>query len=98
MNAKDLIQLTEYLQAFKQPKQKRWKQPKDLDILTLLRKEQEKAEMLSKFLKDHEKLNKKEEKKAEHKLTFAEGMILAYIASFVVGPLYKVFLVHLGVQ
>lgn len=102
MNAKDLITVLEYTKAFTKPeKAKRWKKDKDLDIITMLRKKQEEAKLIDTFLKDHEKLSKKEEKKDEkkgHAFTFAEGVILAYMAQVIIGPLYKVVLVHLGVQ
>lgn len=103
MNAKDMIALVEYMKTFDKPqKNSRWKKPKEekFDLVALLRQKKEEADLLEKFLKEQEKLNKKEEKKEGkgHSFTFAEGIILAYAAQFVIGPLYKVALVNLGVH
>lgn len=98
MNAKDMITLLEYVKAFdKAPKKRFGKTPKTpkLDLVALLREKKEEAELLEKFLKDQEKINKKEEKKDDKKpvrsLTFAEGVIIAYLAQFILGPLYQAY-------
>lgn len=94
MNGKDMIALMEYMNTFhKAPKTKRWpKKDPEFDIVEMLRKKQKEARFLEDFLKEQEKLNKKEDKKDEKKaraFTFAEGVILAYAAQFIIGPLYQ---------
>lgn len=104
MNAKDLITLTEYLSAFntKQPKQRREQKEKrkEFDLVSLLRKKEEEVDIINKFLEERSKLKKKEEKKEDkkHTFTFAEGVILAIVAQMFIGPMYKMFLLHLGIQ
>lgn len=104
MNAKDMIALVEYMKTFDKPqKGNRWKKPKPekFDLVALLRQKKEEADLLEKFLKEQEKLGKKEEKKEEkkgHSFTFAEGIILAYAAQFIIGPLYKVALINMGIH
>lgn len=104
MNAKDMIALVEYMKTFDKPAKKTrgWKKPKEekFDLVGLLRQKKEEADLLEKFLKEQEKLNKKEEKKEEkkHSFTFAEGVILALAAQFFIAPLYKAFLLSLGIH
>lgn len=102
MNAKDMIYLMEHFNTFNKPKKtSRWKKPKEekFDLVALLRQKKEEADLLEKFLKEQDKLTKKEEKKIEgHKFTFAEGIILCYAAQFIIGPLYKVALIQLGIH
>jgi hypothetical protein len=97
MKAEDFIAIAEHLSK---TKKRRYRQMPELDIVDLLRKKHEEAKFLEQYLKEFEKLNKKEEKKEDRRknFTFAEGVILAIMAQMVIGPLYKVFLVHLGVQ
>lgn len=107
MNGKDFISILEYVKTFDKPqKAKRWgkkdKEPK-MDLVGLLRQKKEEAELLEKFLKEQEKLSKKEEdKKKEEKsmraLTFAEGVVLAYVAQFLLGPLYNHYITLLQVH
>lgn len=47
--------------------------------------------------KEKERDKKKEVVKG-HTFTFAEGMIMAYVAQFLFPPLYKMTLIHFGVQ
>lgn len=100
MNGKDLIAVLEYAKTFNStPKKKMKRRNKEFDLVERLRQMREETELLEKFLKEQEKLNKKDDKKPEgYKFTFAEGIVMAYAAQFILGPLYKVFLLHLGVH
>lgn len=97
MKAEDFIAITEHLNK---AKKRRYRQTPELDIVELIRKKHEEAKFLEQYLKDFDKLNKKEEKKEDKRrqFTFAEGVILAFMAQLFVGPMYKAFLLHLGVQ
>ena len=100
MNGKDLIAVLEYAKAFNAPKKSKMKRKnKEFDLVERLRQMKEEAELLEKFLEDQKKLAKKDDKDKPkpHSFTFAEGMILAYAAQFVLGPLYKIALIRLGV-
>lgn len=100
----EIVALLEYVdKKNKVPKTRlrdRYKSDIDLDLVGLLRKKHEEAKLLENFLKDQEKLNKKEEKKEQkvRAFTFAEGMILAFMAQFVLGPLYQHYVAALGVH
>lgn len=98
----ELVALLEWADKKTKPAKVKWsRREKDkdvkLDLVQLLRKKKEEADLLEKFLKEQVK---KEDKKEhpKHSFTFAEGVILAYMAQFIIGPMYKVFLVHLGIQ
>lgn len=108
MNGKDLIAVLEYAKAFKdKPEKTRRSKKRDFEItddpIALLRREMEKAKHIEAFLKDYEKLNKKEddkkkdEKKSMRSFTFAEGVIIAYLAQFVLGPLYQAYIASINV-
>lgn len=107
MNGKDLIAVLEYAKAFSKPeKSKRsWKKEKvkSFDLVDRLRQMKEEADLLEKFLKEQDKLNKKEDDKKKeenkaHQFTFYEGIILAYLAQMVIGPLFNHYLQILQVH
>ena len=108
MNGKDFIAVLDYVKAFNKPaKQMKNKRRKDfdfdVDIPSLVRKKFEEAAALEAFWKEREKLNKKEEEKKKDEkgmrsFTFAEGVILAYLAQFVLGPLYNHYIQLLQVH
>ena len=102
--ASDTIRLFEYALAFgkrgepkeDKPRRRKPKKEKSIDdlsvsdILNMLAERERENEILSKFLKDKEKLNKKEEKKEEEK----KGLSTAHLAFFlmltfpITAPLY----------
>lgn len=88
MNGKDLVAVMEYMKTFSKDKPPR-EAKKDKDFFTQLIEHQQKVEQFSKWLKDQEKLNKKEEKKKE-----GDGMSIIHVAMFTIllsamsGPFY----------
>lgn len=102
MNAKDMIAFFEYAKSFDKPQKTRWRRKdkeKEFDLVSIIRKKKEELKLFEEFMKEQEKLTKKEEKKLEgHKFTFAEGVILAFIAQMFIGPVYKAFTAHMGIQ
>lgn len=50
------------------------------------------------FLDARSRKEKEKEIPKGHTFTFAEGMIMAYVAQFLFPPLYKMTLIHFGVQ
>lgn len=85
----------------KPPKSKsRGFKQKEFDPIEYVRKEKEKVERWEKFLKDQEKINKKEEKKPESKdmtrLFFGlEWFIIGILSYPIVGPAYQAMM-HVG--
>lgn len=109
MNAKDIITIIDYMKVFNKPDKLAKKLPKDKkmsgtkSLIKSIEEREEELEYLKKYLKDKEKLNKKDEdKKKEEKsmraLTFAEGVVLAYVAQFLLGPLYNHYITLLQVH
>lgn len=97
MNGKDFISVLEYMKAFNKPTKagKRRKVPDlytgDLDLVALLRKKQLEAKIIEDFMKEHEKLNKKEEKKDDKpkSLLSVPQITMLLVASFpITAPLY----------
>lgn len=92
--------MTEYIIVKKPKRRARQEDTADhFNLVDVLRQKQEEAEFLDKYIKDREKLGKKEEKKEikGHTFTFAEGILLAYLAQLIIGPLYKLTLAHWGI-
>lgn len=94
MNAKDIIELMNYYHQKPSRKKRRYG---DVDVVELLKKKQEETKILEAFLEDQRKANLEKQPKG-HTFTFAEGMILAYVAQFVIGPLYTHYLTVLGIH
>lgn len=100
----DLVSLLEWAErqkTFKEPKTRFGrKKEKEFDLVSLLRKKKEEAELLEKFLKDQEKINKKEDKKEvkAHVFTFTEGLLMAFMAQYFLGPAIHAGLHAYGVQ
>jgi hypothetical protein len=69
VDAKDLITAFNAVRTFDKPDKRRWYKEKEKDPFKSLLEYQETAEKFHKWLKDQEKLNKKEEQK-EHKGMF----------------------------
>lgn len=93
----DLVALLEWAdrqKAFKQPKPKgfgRKTKVKEFNLVDLLRQKKEEADLLEKYLKDQEKINKKEEKKPEdpkRSFSFLEWYIIGALSYPLLGPLY----------
>jgi hypothetical protein len=89
----------------KRPKKRRFRrdEPESVDEFTLvdlLRKKKEEAKALEDFLKEQEKLNKKEDKQTPkpHAFTFTEGLLLAFMAQWFLGPMLSSFLKTQGLQ
>lgn len=78
----DMLAILEYIDRKKN--KPRGKKSPDIDLVTLLRKKKEEAEILEKFLKETKKEEKKEPK--GHSFTFTEGLLLAFMAQYFLGP------------
>lgn len=95
MKARDMIALFEYADVFKKPKPKRRVRREkfdfdDVDIEALLAKRIRQAETLKKFLEDHQKANKKEDKGNKIEFQHIERVLLLTFP--IIAPLYVVWL------
>lgn len=100
----DIVPLLEYMDrrtAFKPPKSKGTsrkvkKKEEDFDPIEFIRREKEKVARLEKYLKDEEKINKKEEKPAEKDpsktLSYIEWFIIGALAHPLIGMLFNHFI------
>jgi hypothetical protein len=66
------------------------------DYIKFLEWQEKREEALSK--KKEEAAKKKEIRREGRAFTFAEGMILAFVAQFLLGPLYNHYLATLGIH
>ena len=91
MNGKDLITLVEYMNSSKAPKAKKMKT--ETDFVSRLKRINEEKELLEKYLAESKK---KEEPRKARQLTFAEGIIIAYVLQFTLPIVVKVVSIQLG--
>lgn len=89
----------------KKPKKRRFRREEEFvdefTLVDLLRKKKEEAKALEDFLKEQEKLNKKDDKPSSPKpmtFTFTEGLLLAFMAQWFLGPMLSAFLKTQGLQ
>ena len=84
MNGRDMIAVLEYVKAFNKPEKenttrrfrKSNKDLDDIDIYAMIQKKRQEAKMLEEWIKDMEKIHKKEEKKEESKGVFGKMTVL----------------------
>ena len=93
MNGKDLITLMEYLNSQKTPKSKKMKT--ESDFVSRLKRINEEKELLEKYLSE---VKAKTQPPKRREMTFAEGMIVAYVLQFALPLTFKVISAHLGIS
>ena len=83
-------------------KPKRRKSEPDFDevnIVDYVRRRKEELADIEKFLEEQKKLNKKpEEKPKGHAFTFTEGLLLAFLFQYTLGPMISAALKAQGLQ
>lgn len=90
-----LLEWAERQRTFKQTKTKGSRRPKidkDFDPIDYIRKEEERLDRWKKFLKDKEKLDKKDEEKPKDpkkSFSFLEWYVIGALSYPLLGPLYK---------
>lgn len=95
--------MTEYI-IVKKPKRRfrrdRDETPfKEFSLVDVLRQQKEETKALEDFLKEQDKLNKKDDHKPKpHQFTFTEGLLLAFMAQYFLGPAIHASLKAYGVQ
>lgn len=87
----------------KKPKKRRFSRNEDVDefsLVELLRRKKEEAKALEDFLKEQEKLSKKDDprKPQVRVFTFTEGLLLAFILQYTLGPMISAALKTQGLQ
>jgi hypothetical protein len=98
------VTMTEYI-IVKKPKKRRFRSEEvpveSMSLVDLLRAKKEEVKALEDFWKEQEKLNKKDDKKdaaKPHQFTFTEGLLLAFMAQYFLGPVINASLKAYGVQ
>src|ERR1043165_4984448 len=97
------INMSDYI-IVKKPKKRRFRREEpevnEFSLVELLRKKKEETEALENFLKEQEKLKKKDDPKKPqgHTFTFTEGLLLAFMAQWFLGPMLSAFLKTQGLQ
>lgn len=88
----------------KKPKKRRFSRNEEsvdeFSLVELLRRKKEEAKALEDFLKEQEKLNKKDgpNKPQVRTFTFTEGLLLAFILQYTLGPMISAALKTQGLQ
>jgi hypothetical protein len=93
--------MSEYV-IVKKPKKRRFSREESIEEFTLvdlLRKKKEETKALEDFLKEQQKIEKKDEKKPQGRtFTFTEGLLLAFILQYTLGPAISAMLKAQGLQ
>lgn len=99
MNGKDLITVLEYAKAFnktEKPKRSSRKEKPEPDVIELLNKKRREAKLLEDYIKELEKIHKKDEKKEEKKgMGMVEKVLLLSTLGPIAGMLYGFMLVSI---
>lgn len=90
MNGRDLIAVLEYAKTFGKEKETRKtkKVMKDPDFFVQLMEHQQNMDKFQKWLKDQEKLNKKEDKKPDPGMSVIHVAMFTILLSAMSGPFY----------
>lgn len=94
--------MTDYI-IVKKPKKRSFRREESVEEFTLvdlLRKNKEERDALEKFLEEQKKLTKKPEdnKPKPHTFTFTEGLLLAFLFQYTIGPMISAALKAQGLQ
>lgn len=95
--------MSEYI-IVRKPKKRRFRNEEasveQFSLVDILRQKKEEVKALEDFWKEQEKLNKKEDKKENkvHVFTFTEGLLMAFMAQYFLGPVIHATLHAYGVQ
>lgn len=94
--------MSEYI-IVRKPKKRRFRKEEpttEFSLVDVLRQQKEETKALEDFLKEQEKLNKKDDKKEmkAHQFTFTEGMLLAFFAQYLLGGPLSMMLKAYGVH
>lgn len=86
----------------KKPKKRRFRSEESIEEISLtdiIRKRKEELTELEKFLEEQKKLNKKDDPKPKgHAFTFTEGLLLAFLFQYTLGPMISAALKAQGLQ
>jgi len=87
----------------KKPKKRRFRTQEDEfvipDLAEVYREKKASLDNLAKVMEEYKKLEKKDEKKPQgHTFTFTEGLLLAFILQYTLGPMISAALKAQGLQ